>query len=712
MIALEKINTTKSSGIKDSIAFGIKDNGLAHIFNVLRSQLYSDKILAVMREYSTNAVDAHVESEKASVPIEVTLPNRFSPNFKVRDFGKGLSQDDVRNIYAFYGESTKRNSNLLVGQLGLGSKSAFAYSDNFVINSYVNGVKTTYNAFIDVTQIGQIAMLDSEPTNEPDGVEIVVPVKSDDFQHFLSKAKSLFRYFKVYPVIKGVPDFKNDLKSPPLLSGNLWEIENRNNESYGSSYSALAIMGNIAYPFEASSLKLSDENSTKLRSLMDRLLIEFEIGDLDIAASREKLQFSDRTIKKITDRLQEIRVEIDIKIQEKLSKCETLFEAKTFFGRLSDYNSPLRHLKPNKVLWQGTLITDTRIIFDHKDLAPLGKTFVKGYSKSWRGARMTSSNPQGIDGSGEKTVLVLNDINAKTKYLQKLRELVLVGGKNVTFFSDYTDAFFKKYELKPKDFILLSSLPAPAKTSVANVVSNVHNKKHSLGAFSYNGTKNYTNVCSSYWTSEDIDLKNDSGVYIQIEGFQGLINMPGMHNFCGHPINIASALESLKKLNINIPKIYGFKKDLMEDVKKNNKFIHINDYVANALQDYVKNNKSAIKICNRQHALENAEHWHKITKFKLQFDQKTMMRDALDKVHSSICEASRAELDTTLEVLKFFGVTINKVTPTHDIKVLNESIKKQYSLLQLVDWRNLDYLNRKSDINLLVEYVNKVEKIS
>ena len=126
-----------SSGIKNTVSFGIKEDGFAHIFNVLRNQLYSDKYKAVLREYSTNGVDAHVEAGIPERPIEVTLPTLLSPLLKIRDFGSALTEQEVHEIYAFYGESTKRNTNSQTGMLGIGSKSAFAYGDNFVITSFV-----------------------------------------------------------------------------------------------------------------------------------------------------------------------------------------------------------------------------------------------------------------------------------------------------------------------------------------------------------------------------------------------------------------------------------------------------------------------------------------------------------------------------------------------------------------------------------------------
>ena len=143
MIAQPTNRNLASSGIKNTVSFGIKEGGFAHIFNVLRNQLYSDKYKAVLREYAVNGVDAHIEAGCPDRPIEFTLPTALSPNLKIRDFGVALTQQEVNEIYAFYGESTKRNTNSQTGMLGIGSKSAFAYGDNFVINSFVDGKKHT-----------------------------------------------------------------------------------------------------------------------------------------------------------------------------------------------------------------------------------------------------------------------------------------------------------------------------------------------------------------------------------------------------------------------------------------------------------------------------------------------------------------------------------------------------------------------------------------
>ena len=132
-----------SSGIRSSNQFSIQQS--AKMFRILSDSLYSDKIMAVIRELSTNAYDAHVAAGNKN-PFKVILPTQANPNFVVRDYGTGLSQKDMEELYTTYGASNKNDSNDFVGCLGLGSKSPFAYTKSFSTISYHNGKKLSYIA--------------------------------------------------------------------------------------------------------------------------------------------------------------------------------------------------------------------------------------------------------------------------------------------------------------------------------------------------------------------------------------------------------------------------------------------------------------------------------------------------------------------------------------------------------------------------------------
>lgn len=109
-----------SGGIEESTQFDLSREDASHIMTILRDTLYSDRILAVLREYSANAWDAHRMVGKADLPIKVTLPTEMDPKLTIRDFGPGLSRPDVFNVYTKYGKSTKRDTDNAVGMLGIG----------------------------------------------------------------------------------------------------------------------------------------------------------------------------------------------------------------------------------------------------------------------------------------------------------------------------------------------------------------------------------------------------------------------------------------------------------------------------------------------------------------------------------------------------------------------------------------------------------------
>ncbi len=134
-------NTVQNEPIMSNVGeigeFRIRNSAKA--FNILSSGLYANKVRAIIRELSCNAVDSHVAAGKADVPFDVHLPNAIEPWFSIRDYGTGLSHDQVTNIYTTYFESTKTGSNDFIGALGLGSKSPFSYNDIFTVTNVKDG---------------------------------------------------------------------------------------------------------------------------------------------------------------------------------------------------------------------------------------------------------------------------------------------------------------------------------------------------------------------------------------------------------------------------------------------------------------------------------------------------------------------------------------------------------------------------------------------
>lgn len=322
----------------------------AKAFSILSSGLYANKIRAIIRELSCNAVDSHVAAGRQDTPFDVHLPNALEPWFSIRDYGVGLNRDQVTNIYTTYFESTKTDSNAFIGALGLGSKSPFSYTDNFTVTAVQGGVKGVYSAFINGEGVPSIILLSTEnATDEPTGVEVKFSVNDRyDYSKFREEAASVYAYFKLQPVVSGHSEFK--VKTIQYLSRDIipgvHEVDARNSYSNAS----VAVMGNIAYPIE---MPNAADNLADLAGLLRcNLELHFDIGELDFQASREGLSYIPTTIAAIKRKLELVNNALTQHLHTEADAIENLWERAEFLMQ-----------KRKTELWRSAVnryITDTQ----------------------------------------------------------------------------------------------------------------------------------------------------------------------------------------------------------------------------------------------------------------------------------------------------------------------------------------------------------------
>lgn len=298
------------------------------IFEILSGKIYSNKILAVIRELSCNAVDAHNMAGNTNQPFDVQLPTLLEPVFRIRDYGVGLSHEDVFNLYMTFGASSKRDSDTLIGGLGIGSKAPLAYTSAFTVTSYFNGEQRSYSVFIDEDGRPATSHLHTLPTNEPNGLEVSVPVKTSDIQSFNSEASGVYRFFDIKPNFVG---HKLDIEPIEFIHKfKDWGIYK--NSYYDTQRGAKAIMGNIAYPLSERDIRQHKDWAHDCYSVVnDNTLIYFDIGELDIAASREALSYTPRTQAKIIERLKKIKEEANNYIKSQISTLKGEWETCKFY---------------------------------------------------------------------------------------------------------------------------------------------------------------------------------------------------------------------------------------------------------------------------------------------------------------------------------------------------------------------------------------------
>ena len=370
IITQEKSKRVVQSHDFDSVKCSIDAEDMRYVASLLRNN-YSNPSLAVVREISANALDANLEAN-ASKNIVVTLPTNMNPNFCVRDFGGGLSKEDVFGLYSKYGKSTKRDSNNYIGAFGIGKFAPLSYGSNFTCVSFHGGEKISYNIFVNEEDDTNIVEMHREPSNEPTGLQIEVPVADSDINKFREVVFNFFQFFdkSEMPTFKGLQDDKPKSYEIVMQSNakDWFIIDSENNSRYGHYgrvSNSHAFMGRVHYPINADSINfkglISDEQEAQdLKEIasQDNMYIRFDIGELKLHHSRESLEYNKPTQLALIKKLRSVKNDIEEIAKEKLSNADCLWDAKTKYAQvLNALPYTLQNLFRSSFSWKNMKIS-------------------------------------------------------------------------------------------------------------------------------------------------------------------------------------------------------------------------------------------------------------------------------------------------------------------------------------------------------------------
>jgi len=316
MIVDRPTDTTVFSSISgDEARMGLDPNATAHLMSVL-TDLYNDPETAVIREYSTNAIDAHIAAG-VTRPIEVTLPSALHQFFSVRDYGVGLTRDDIFEIYSQYGASTKRNTNDFNGTLGLGCKAGLTYTSQFTVESVKDGRRIVVVVSRDEDG-GNMTVIKpavshpedpyAEPTDEPNGTKVTVPVKR--YNEFESKAANLFKFGWAGKVLVNG-------KEPQQVSTFAISDTIHTTTELQKDY---VVMGGVPYPVERGQIDHG-------LSWNYNIVCYVPIGDVNFTPSRESLRMTTRTKETLARLTEQFKSDALKAVQDAINACATPAEA-------------------------------------------------------------------------------------------------------------------------------------------------------------------------------------------------------------------------------------------------------------------------------------------------------------------------------------------------------------------------------------------------
>ena len=298
----------ETSGLTESATFTFAAGAKA--FKIFIDGIYSDKIRAIIREYWTNAYDAHALVGKLDIPFKCQLPTVFNPELIIRDFGPSISHEVMLRVFTKAFLSSKDDSDEFVGSLGLGRLSAFSYTDSFNVTTYLNKEKRDYVVFLNTNSIPELSLMSVTGTEEVDGFEVRFPVKTSDCFNFRRAAEFTSIGFTTKPIIANEEFTFPEIK----MESSNWSI---------CSYltGAYAKQGCVIYPIDKSIMQELGNFEAILET--KGLIIDFPIGSLEFSASRESLGYNEETRNNLKKVFTNIIGTMIADVEAELSKAKT-----------------------------------------------------------------------------------------------------------------------------------------------------------------------------------------------------------------------------------------------------------------------------------------------------------------------------------------------------------------------------------------------------
>lgn len=682
----------QTRGGSQAAQFAIACNGKA--FRVLSDTLYQNKIGSIVRELSCNAYDAHVAAGNTATPFVIHLPDNFEPWFSVQDFGTGLSPDAIKNVFTVYFQSSKDQSNDAIGAFGLGAKTPFSYTDQFTVTSVYNGKKSIYGMYITESGVPDYKLMMEEDTTEPDGVEIKMSVKSNDYRTFATEVQQQLAYFMVKPNIQN-GSIHWGKKSYDIETPNVRTIAVT---SY--SYSASIIQGMVGYPLAVNLLRQKLTNPIALQVINNYenhgMELLFKIGEIGVTASREGVEYTDTTIKNIEAKLLVVAQEMQDWATNSLAGCTTDWErvkkinASPLLSKMTT-NLQIPYAKRMGSSFVFTMpcmfVPATATTFAH----PVGTLWSKTASRT----KLMSFVMINVQINPIlHTVFVIKDkstlMTSKLAYLQSQRQnatIVVIERNDGTF----SAAFMK--ELKDNlggfnEFIKLSEIQLPASAKAAAARSKI--PRYYLQKEGAYEVRNWSKEFS------DLDDIKDTVLYVEVE------SLDYSHRA---DYNRVHTYNSLQRLG-DVPALIGLRKTGIDKIKSKANFI--------ALEDWLKQVREEVhKTPDVQKAVDKVFLANSVSdRLSLSYRGDQMMhvlKATNTDLGKFLCAYSRYKYDTIDMQTKYiadraalFGISASDRAKAKldRLASISKRLHKKYKFLEL-HWE----LNRKFGPEAIAEYV-------
>lgn len=715
--------TVMRGNVQNEHAFTIKASAKA--FNILSSNLYSDKPLAIVRELCCNAYDSHVAAGCADRPIEVILPTRINPQLVIKDFGTGLDHEQMIAIYTKFFESTKTESNDFVGQLGLGSKSPFSMFKTFSVEARKDGVKRVYTAYLNEEGIPTIAQMSEVEEACENGVSVTMHVKPDDMDKFHSAAKRALMYFDPKPIVSGSHNFATyNVKHG--IGGSNWKV--RESEYWARMSGPYVVQGFVVYPVDAALVKENGNLSAAARVVCD-LNLDFwmPIGSVDVAPSREALSYDKRTVANLAAAFEKVADEMRLVLQADFDTAKTMYEAGCKlhkYENTGDYG--MRRLFESMHSHQAFTWNGKEITYKHElDVLQIKSTVIMRAQSSGRKLQYSSKyEPTTIDTKRQvplhsNTAVLIDDVVKGSSDLLKQflddgttpdTAIVLRPTKKAEYDEKEINRIIKMMGDVPVKKV--SELPykrtPTAKSSGRSKESRLRFTSFPREKGRYSYRDDVRRVFSRLtWEAVDVDL-SEGGFYMPLDRFSVIHNGKVVDH-------IDVILNGAKELGLmdddELSRTFGFNEKEIAAVADDSDWVNLFDYLAEqfAALNIIETVAQANAVSELNSAMDSfnkhiGKYWNTYEAQIVDGKFKDMVNKAR-RLNAANQVVNISAVNRFTNVFHIPGADVNAASNKAKAALLKEwqDVVNAHSMLKFINWYNVDDADAAKAV---IEYIN------
>lgn len=328
----EKLSNT------DLTKMAINVNSLT--FRTLVSGIYNNKFSSVIREISTNARDSHISANNFN-PFNITLQCDSEGqcySISIKDYGTGLSTEEVKKYLCTLNSSSKRDSNSQIGYLGIGSKSPFAITDAYSYISYKDGEKTVLNLYQYENQTPHFDVNSEsyEPSTELNSVECIIPlIEAVPIRDAVASIINQLALFDIKPLVTIIKDDEDLVQqfSPENIFNTIVEYEDFYKIIYKESmyYDKFSFnelsnqisIGTILYKGLNAHENYRINNSITIDPY--KYVLKFNFGELSFNEGRELVVNTTENLNKILEKALKLYNKVGQNRIEDINRDYTLF---------------------------------------------------------------------------------------------------------------------------------------------------------------------------------------------------------------------------------------------------------------------------------------------------------------------------------------------------------------------------------------------------